>query len=196
MQLVWVCLHGTDYGLARHIVLLLRLARMRRVFTLIKVGTTLLTCPFPPPPPPTPVRPRPPCGPNHLYLSSPPLLHPFTVLFSEKSQTSLSYSSLRVACIRAISAQSADVMACCNNCELWTPTQAMLLSTFLLFCKRLCATACIQQEIHFFSQLHALPALHHEIQSMQHLEIILRVSHKVHLASDWIQIPPQTHNFI
>lgn len=39
MQLVWVCLHGTDYGLARHIVLLLRLARMRRVFTLIKVST-------------------------------------------------------------------------------------------------------------------------------------------------------------
>lgn len=43
VQLVWVCLHGTDYGLPRHIILLLRLARMRRVFTLIKVGTAGLS---------------------------------------------------------------------------------------------------------------------------------------------------------
>ena len=45
VQLVWVCLHGTDYGLPRHIILLLRLARMRCVFTLIKVGTAAPSLP-------------------------------------------------------------------------------------------------------------------------------------------------------
>lgn len=58
VQLVWVCLHGTDYGLARQIVLLLRLARMRRVFTLIKVCAVLPSAapplpPVPPSPPPS-----------------------------------------------------------------------------------------------------------------------------------------------
>ena len=48
VQLVWVCLHGTDYGLPRHIVLLLRLARMRRVFTLIKVSAVLMHLPISP----------------------------------------------------------------------------------------------------------------------------------------------------
>ncbi|KAL3135938.1 hypothetical protein ABBQ32_006983 [Trebouxia sp. C0010 RCD-2024] len=40
-ELVWVCIAGTDYGLAWHIILLLRLARMLRVFTLIKGMLTM-----------------------------------------------------------------------------------------------------------------------------------------------------------
>ena len=38
VQLVWVCLPGDHYGLALHIILLLRLFRMKRVFLLIKVA--------------------------------------------------------------------------------------------------------------------------------------------------------------
>ena len=50
MQLVWVCLDGTQYGPALHIILLLRLARMRRVFTLMKVSLLSL-CSHPHPNP-------------------------------------------------------------------------------------------------------------------------------------------------
>ena len=40
-QLVWVCLPGDHYGLALHIILLLRLFRMIRVFSLMKVSFCL-----------------------------------------------------------------------------------------------------------------------------------------------------------
>lgn len=42
VQLVWVCLPGDHYGLALHIILLLRLFRMKRVFLLIKVASPQL----------------------------------------------------------------------------------------------------------------------------------------------------------
>lgn len=41
-ELVWVCLPGDHYGLALHIILLLRLFRMKRVFLLIKSMLTMV----------------------------------------------------------------------------------------------------------------------------------------------------------
>lgn len=37
LQLVWVCLPGSYYGVPLHVILLLRLFRMKRVFLLVKV---------------------------------------------------------------------------------------------------------------------------------------------------------------